>query len=93
MTFSLMKRAEAELVKAENLSIPDGRKNGFKKHPAAAVYKSFSEQFRKCCSDFGLNPTSRGRIDAGSLAGDDDGDNLAEEMLGYDEPIPYSVIH
>ena len=65
-TYGLMKKAERELLEIKSLAISNGRKDSAKKHPLVAVYRGFSTQFRVLSADFGLTPTSRGRVNVDS---------------------------
>ncbi len=61
LSYHLMRQSALEIVTA-GTSVPDGR-GGEKKTPAFTVYKANAELYKRLSDAFGLNPTSRQRLD------------------------------
>jgi P27 family predicted phage terminase small subunit len=68
LAYHLMRQAALEIAEGGS-SVPDGR-GAEKKTPAFTVYKANAELYKKLSDSFGLNPSSRQRLDIDT--GDDD---------------------
>ena len=71
LSYHLMRQSALEIVE-DGTSVPDGR-GGAKKTPAFTIYKANAELYKRLSDAFGLNPTSRQRLD---IESEDDVDDL-----------------